>query len=87
MITLIMMHLLLPRAGKAEAKIVVTIVGRIVVTIRRTTVAGTVVPTAAPIHAVGAAFDTAPPISLMLRHNNSSGHKYSEENPTSAVHL
>ncbi|MEO5333742.1 MAG: hypothetical protein H7839_17155 [Magnetococcus sp. YQC-5] len=46
----------LSRTGEAGTKVVVAVVGRVVVAISTTQVPGVVVPGAATIHAVGAAF-------------------------------
>ena len=43
--------------GKAQTKVVVAVVGRVVVPIRHTTVPGIVVPTATTVHAVRASTD------------------------------
>lgn len=51
---------------KAEAKVVVLVVRVVVVPVAHLHVVRIVVPTSAPIHAVGAAFNTVPLYNLLL---------------------
>ena len=57
--------------GDAKAEVVVAIPRRVVVAVRRSTVPGVVVPTAAAIHAVRASFGQDPSMSSILCKNTS----------------